>query len=53
MIKLNKTHQKLTLSILFLVALISNKSEAQTTIIPNVSDSTCHYYRSALFIDCN
>jgi hypothetical protein len=36
MIKLNKTHQKLTLSILFLVALISNKSEAQTTIIPNL-----------------
>ena len=33
MIKLNKTHQKLTLSILFLVALISNKSEAQTTTI--------------------
>ena len=41
MIKLNKTHQKLTLSILFLVALISNKSEAQTTTItePDVSDT--------------
>ena len=39
MIKLNKTHQKLTLSILFLVALISNKSEAQTTIIPNPNDT--------------
>jgi hypothetical protein len=35
MIKLNKIHQKLLLSLLFLVALISNKSEAQTTIIPN------------------
>jgi hypothetical protein len=41
MIKLNKIHQKLTLSILFLVALISNKSEAQTTTItePDVSDT--------------
>ena len=40
MIKLNKTHQKLTLSVLFLVALISNKSEAQiTTITPNPNDT--------------
>ena len=35
MIKLNKTHQKLTFSVLFLVALVSNKTDAQTTIIPN------------------
>ena len=41
MIKLNKTHQKLTLSILFLVALISNKSEAQTTTIaPDYDNDT-------------
>ena len=40
MIKLNKTHQKITLSVLFLVALISNKSEAQiTTITPNPNDT--------------
>ena len=36
MIKLNKIYQKLTLSILFLVALVSNKTDAQTTIIPNI-----------------
>lgn len=36
MIKLNKVYQKLTLSILFLVALVSNKTDAQTTIIPNI-----------------
>ena len=36
MIKLNKTHQKLTFIVLFLVALVSNKTDAQTTIIPNI-----------------
>ena len=36
MIKLNKTHQKLTFIVLFLVALVSNKADAQTTIIPNI-----------------
>ena len=36
MIKLNKIYQKLTLSILFLAALVSNKTDAQTTIIPNI-----------------
>ena len=36
MIKLNKTHQKLTFIVLFLVALFSNKTDAQTTIIPNI-----------------
>ena len=36
MIKLNKTYQKLTFIVLFLVALFSNKTDAQTTIIPNI-----------------
>lgn len=36
MIKLKKISQKLTFSMLFLVGLISNKIEAQTTIIPNL-----------------
>ena len=36
MIKLNKTHQKLTFIVLFLVVLVSNKTDAQTTIIPNI-----------------
>ena len=36
MIKLNKTHQKLTFIVLFLVVLFSNKTDAQTTIIPNI-----------------
>jgi len=36
MIKFNKIYHKLTLSILFLVALVSNKTDAQTTIIPNI-----------------
>jgi hypothetical protein len=36
MIKLKKIPQKLTFSMLFLVGLISNRIEAQTTIIPNL-----------------